>query len=168
MPGYLKKGFTFIELLVGIAIFAVVLSIVLIATNPVHQYAEDNNTKRAVDVNTILDAIHQYETDNHGALPAGMPAKAAPKATKPATGIEITNQGSAKADICAAISPAYVSALPVDTNIDNGQGKGMAVINCTASYHTGYSVWVDSAGKITVFADDTDTTVAPAIISVTR
>ena len=67
-PNRLQKGFTLIELLVVIGILAVLLGIVLVAINPARQFALANNTKRQSDVNTILNAIHQYAAENNGDL----------------------------------------------------------------------------------------------------
>src|SRR3954470_20084976 len=76
-----QKGFTLIELLVVIGILAVLLSITLIAINPARQFAQANNTKRSSDVNAILNAIGQYQAENHGTLPANMPAAGAAAVT---------------------------------------------------------------------------------------
>ncbi|KKR63446.1 MAG: hypothetical protein UU03_C0004G0017 [Candidatus Woesebacteria bacterium GW2011_GWA1_40_45] len=61
-----NSGFTLIELLVVIGILGILLAIVLIAINPAAQFAQANNTARTNDVNTILNAIHQYSADNRG------------------------------------------------------------------------------------------------------
>src|SRR3990167_4308182 len=69
-----KHGFTLIELLVVIGILTVLLAIVLIAINPAKQFAQANNTQRRSDVNSILNAIHQYAADNKGIITAlGIP-----------------------------------------------------------------------------------------------
>jgi len=72
----LQKGFTLIELLVVIGILAILLAIVLIAINPAKQFGQANDTKRASDVNTILNAINQYMADNKGLPPTNMPVAA--------------------------------------------------------------------------------------------
>lgn len=158
------KGFTLIELLVVIGILGILLAIVLIAINPARQFAQADNTKRASDANTIINAIHQYAADNRGVLPPGMPAK-----DDAAAAVEIKKTGGA--DICAAISPTYVSALPVDPTVKGSPAdtsNGIAVLDCSVEYQTGYFVKVDSKGRVTVIADDTDLTVTPTKISITR
>ncbi len=151
------SGFTLIELLVVIGILGILLAIVLIAINPARQFAQANNTARRSDVTTLLNAIHQYAADNKGNLPTHMP-KAADGVVAIATG------GTASVgDICKDISPTYVSALPTDPSLNTS-----AVTDCT-TYATGYSVAVDSAGRVTVSAPSAekigDTT---PVISVTR
>lgn len=156
------SGFTLIELLVVIGILGILLAIVLIAINPARQFAQADNTKRASDANTIINAIHQYAADNRGVLPPGMPAK-----SDTAAAVEI-KKAAGGADICADISSTYVSALPVDPKVDGGAGKGVAVLDCSSTYLTGYFVKVDTKGRVTVIADDTDLTVTSAKISITR
>ena len=150
------KGFTLIELLVVIGILGILLAIVLIAINPARQFAQADNTKRASDINTIINAIHQYAADNRGVLPPGMPAKGA-------AAVQIAS-GTGNADICAAIVPTYVSLLPVDPSL-----SGPAISNC-ASYATDYNVLVDANGRVTISAPSTDTTVTQGgtVISITR
>lgn len=157
-----NSGFTLIELLVVIGILGILLAIVLIAINPARQFAQADNTKRASDINTIINAIHQYSADNRGALPPGMPAKAAVGVTPEAVQIA---SGATNADICAAIVPTYVSLLPVDPSVTTP-----AISDCTTEYATDYDVLVDANGRVTVSAPTTDTSVTQnkTIISITR
>lgn len=163
MSKKLQSGFTLIELLVVIGILGILLAIVLIAINPARQFAQADNTKRASDINTIINAIHQYAADNRGTLPAGMPAKAAPSTSPVAVSIA---SGSGNADICSAITPTYVSLLPSDPQATNG---GIGISDCS-SYDTEYSVAVDSNGRVIVSAPNTDVSVTQngQVISITR
>ncbi|QQG41726.1 MAG: type II secretion system protein [Candidatus Woesebacteria bacterium] len=145
-----SKGFTLIELLVVIGILGILLAIVLIAINPARQFAQANNTARRSDVVAILNAIHQYSADNKGKLPAGITAVAQ----------EISSAG---ADICADISPKYISALPIDPDETLGTSP---FVDCT-SYDTGYTV-VNTAGRVTVAAPGAEAVDGAVVISVTR
>lgn len=149
------KGFTLIELLVVIGILGILLAIVLIAINPQRQFAQADNTKRSSDTSALLNAIHQYSADHKGKLPAGIPTGTAQNISK------------AGADICADISPTYISLLPSDPKAAN---NGVAISDCAASYDTEYTVVQDANGRITVAAPNTDTTVTEngVVISVTR
>ncbi len=146
-----RRGFTLIELLVVIGILAVLLAITLIAINPARQFSQANDTKRASDVNAILNAIDQYAADNKGTLPTGI-------------GTTVANISHAGADICSALVTKYLAALPVDP-LTNG---GTPVTDCASlTYDTNYTV-VKSAqdNRITVAAPATELR-TPAI-SVTR
>ncbi len=131
-----KNGFTLIEVLVVIAILAILFSLVLIAINPARQFSQANNTKRHSDVNALLNAIHQYAADNRGALPTGITTS-------------VQNIKTGGADICSAIVPTYIAALPTDPT------TGTTFTNCSASYDTGYTVVLTASGsgnRITVAA----------------
>jgi prepilin-type N-terminal cleavage/methylation domain-containing protein len=133
-----QKGFTLIELLVVIGILAVLLAITLIAINPARQFSQANNTKRRSDVNAILNAVNQYMADNKGALPAGI------------TGVdqEISDTG---ANICAALVPLYIAALPVDPQTNNG--IAITEAGCAGVYNTSYSIIQNAPNnRITVTA----------------
>ena len=135
-----QKGFTLIELLVVIGILAILFSIVLIAINPSKQFGQANDTKRRSDTLQVLNAIHQYAADHAGNLPTGMPT--------PADGAkDISTAGS---DLCALLSPTYISAFPVDATVNNG----VAITDCAQAggYTTGYQVAVDASGRVTVSA----------------
>lgn len=146
-----QKGFTLIELLVVIGILAVLLAITLIAINPARQFAQANDTKRRSDVNAILNAVNQYMADNNGELPPG--------------GITGTAQNIADgaADICGAIVPLYIAALPTDPTT----GDESAITDCaTVGYDTGYTiVQSGTTNRITVTAT---AEIAGEVISVTR
>lgn len=164
-----NKGFTLIELLVVIGILGILLAIVLIAINPARQFAQADNTKRASDINTIINAIHQYSADHRGTLPPGMPAK--PAVGDPATTpVDIKSTldpvTDPAADICAAIVPTYVSLLPSDPQAAN---NGIGISDC-ASYNSEYQISIDSNGRVTVSAPKTDTGVTQngETISITR
>ena len=139
-----RSGFTLIELLVVIGILTVLLAIVLVAINPARQFSLTNNAKRRADVNTILNAISQYQVDNHGALPAGIASASA----------TIANTG---ADICAALVSTYAARLPVDPT------SGIYT-DCT-NYNTGYTVIQGSNNRVTVTAPGGE---LGDVISVTR
>ncbi len=147
----LQRGFTLIELLVVIGILAILLAITLVAINPARQFSQANNTKRASDLNAILNAISQYAADNKGQLPVGITT----------TAQTITDTA---ANICAALVPKYLAALPVDPLTNNGT----PVTDCAAvgGYNTNYTV-IKSAtdNRVTVAAPAAELS---ASISVTR
>jgi type IV pilus assembly protein PilA len=151
-----QKGFTLIELLVVIGILAILLAIVLIAINPARQFAQANNTKRASDVNSILNAIGQYAADHKGALPANMPAAGVAKVNIKSGAVG--NVG----DICSDLVTKYLAALPGDPTTGTGGG---ANIDCSGAYDAGYQVSVSAAdNRVTIQADNFQ---APATTAIT-
>jgi type IV pilus assembly protein PilA len=124
-----QKGFTLIELLVVIGILAILLAIVLIAINPARQFAQANNTKRSSDVQTLLNAIHQYAADNGGNPPPGLTAGMS------YVMLSSAGLGANAATFCNQIIPRYIAALPQDPGSNNGAN----ITNC-AAYDTGYRI----------------------------
>jgi prepilin-type N-terminal cleavage/methylation domain-containing protein len=152
---YRTKGFTLIEILLVVAILAILAGIVIIAVNPARQLAQANNSQRRADVTTILNAVYQYAVDNNGSLP---------------TGIDTTNQvlgtdlvgcdalcGAVATEVAclnlsADLTPTYVVGIPVDPS------------GATAA-NTDYYITQTASGRVTVGACDPQ---LGAIISVTR
>lgn len=142
-----RKGFTLIELLVVIGILAVLLAIVLVAINPGRQFEQANNTKRSADVNTILNAVHQYMAENKGNLPAGL-AGADFSGGPLAISSAVSGTGQ---DFCEALVPTYVAALPTDPT----QNSDPVEVDDCDSYDTGYRISVsDTDNRITVSNSD--------------
>src|SRR3989339_1836911 len=67
------KGFTLIEILLVIALVAILATAIIVALNPKRQISEANNTTRASHINAILSAVNQYTVQNKGVLPDTIP-----------------------------------------------------------------------------------------------
>lgn len=157
--GRTPKGFTLIELLVVIGILAILLAIVLVAINPARQFAQANNTQRSSNVNSILNAVHQYAADNKGQSPAGID-------TNVKTIMAPVTDATTQVDLCAPVVPTYMADLPLDP-VDGTESPAASV--CTdvgAEYNTGYTI-VSSAtdNRVTVAAPGAELS---ATITVTR
>ncbi len=150
-----QKGFTLIELLVVIGILAILLAITLIAINPARQFGLANDTKRRADINTVLNAVGQYQTENNGQLPAGIPVA-------PAAAAAIANTG---ADLCSTLTTKFLAKLPADPTAGTPT-TGEIAQPCPAAYNTGYTI-VQSAvdRRVTI---STTTTYSGTPITVTR
>jgi prepilin-type N-terminal cleavage/methylation domain-containing protein len=121
-----RSGFTLLEILLAVAALVILAGIVIIAINPTKQLADTRNSERYVDVNTILNGIHQYAIDNDGDLPVST-ASNAPicKATV-----------SAGTDNCVsldALIPTYLVSIPTDPRsaTDNITGYEITVSTTT-------------------------------------
>lgn len=144
-------GFTLIEILIVIAIIAILAAIVIIAINPSRQFSLARNAQRWSNVNTILNAVYQYATDNNGAIPTLITATST-EIYK--TGITGTSTSLIDLSVLTN-SEKYITSLPIDPSCPTG---------CNAS-GTGYFILKTANGRITVSSTLAE---ASATISVTR
>ncbi len=149
MKRILKKraGFTLIEVLLVVAIIAILAGIVILAINPGKQLADTRNSNRKADVNTIVNAVYQYSVDNQGNLPSGV--------TTTATDICATGAASCTGMVDLTVLTAngkYLVAIPKDPKTGDATD-------------THYQVVKDANGRVTVSAPDAEN---GASISVTR
>ena len=135
-----KEAFTLLEVLLVVAIIAILAGIVILALNPGKQISDTNDAERAVDANTILNAIWQYSLDNDGALPAGITS----------TSTEICKTGAASCTGLVDLSvlttgETFLVAIPDDPTGSSTNGAG-------------YEVATTPGGRITVSAPDAENT----------
>jgi prepilin-type N-terminal cleavage/methylation domain-containing protein len=129
MPSNAKKGFTLIEVLLVIAIIAILASIVIIAVNPARQIAQSNNAQRRSNVNAILNAVSQYGVDNRGTLPSGIPTS---------TATDICQTTAVDTSGCVDLSvltsnQLYLSAMPYDPTSNTVNLTGYQIIKTTST-----------------------------------
>ena len=153
----MKKGFTLIELLIVIGIIIVLAGVVIVAINPIRQFAMANNSRRSADVSTILNAVSQNIVDNKGVwvcAAGSLPASA--------TNMADSVSDPAGYDICSCLVPTYVAELPVDPTTS-------AYTDC-ATYNSGYSISQDAAtSRVTISAPNAQSVDGTTpVISVTR
>jgi prepilin-type N-terminal cleavage/methylation domain-containing protein len=61
-----RLGFTLVELIIVIAILAILAAAIFVAIDPARRLHEARNARRITDVNTIVDALKQYQVDHDG------------------------------------------------------------------------------------------------------
>ncbi len=67
-----KKAFTLIELLIVIAIIAIIAGVVFVALNPLQRFKDARNSRRYADTQSIVDAVRLYQIENQGLVPTGI------------------------------------------------------------------------------------------------
>ncbi len=67
-----NSGFTLVELLIVIAIIAVLAALIFVALNPLQRFRDARNAKRKQDIISIADAIRLYQVSHGGQLPIGL------------------------------------------------------------------------------------------------
>ena len=136
-----QKGFTLIEILLVVAILAILAGLVILAINPQKQLLDARNAQRKADVSTILSAVYQYSIDNKGVMPGSNVPTAPTAAMEICTAtVSLTCTTATLADLSSLISAEkYLTAIPVDPagNVTNGAG---------------YTIQKTANGRITVSA----------------
>lgn len=145
-----QAGFTLLEVLLVVAIIAILAGIVIIAINPGKNLGDTRNAQRSADVTTILNAVYQYSIDNNGTIPSGV--------TAVATEVCATGAGSCTGlvDLSVVTTGAkYVVSIPKDPQ---------CATTCAAN-GVGYKILKDVNGRLTVNAPSAEN---GKTISVTR
>ena len=126
----ISSGFTIVELLLVIGILTILLAIVLVAINPAQQFKLANDTRRTNDINSILNAVHQYAATNKGSYPASIGSST----------LGIASSGGI--NLCSFLVPNYLAGIPTDPLTGNYNGSvGAPVTTCTgATYVTNYTI----------------------------
>jgi prepilin-type N-terminal cleavage/methylation domain-containing protein len=135
-----KNGFTLIEVLLVIAILAILASIVIIAINPGKQFAAARDAQRQSDVFSIMNALHQYALDHEGAFPQSVTTDEK----------EVCRTDSESCTDLIDLSPltsdqTYLVEMPMDPQCP------VSDANCSEN-GTGYYVSLSSSGRVTVTA----------------
>ena len=135
-----RDGFTFFEIVLSVAILAILSVAVMVLVNPASLYAKARNTERVTHVNSILSAIGENMADNRGSFSCA--AGTLPTSTK-----RMANGSSTYYNIAPCLVPAYMPDFPYD------RSAAGAHFSSTTDYDSGYSVIRNaSSGVITVTA----------------
>lgn len=141
------RAFTLIEILVVIGMLSILATVVLVAVNPMRQFAQARNTQREANVSTILNAVGERLADNRGLFAQ---IDGACTTDLPDTAMNIAKMGGY--DLRPCLVPNYLSELPVDPS--GGVNTCDADAACVSeSYDTGYTIHEDSSmNRVTICA----------------
>ncbi len=114
-------GFTLVEILVVVALIAILAAITIIAINPAKNFADARNTTRSSDVTTILNAVTQYTSEVGNQLTdlGTIPLCSATPAT--------IGSGAGNLDLGATLVPEFVVAIPQDPQSGTPENTGYRI-----------------------------------------
>lgn len=128
----LRKGFTLLELLLIVAMIAILATVVIVVSS--NSLPQARNNTRQTDINAILNSVYQYTIDNNGSLPASI--------TVTPTEICKTGAGSCAGLIDLSVlttNSKYLVSVPTDPTGVSANG-------------TGYRISKDANSRVTVAA----------------
>ncbi len=139
------RGFSFIELIIVIAIIGILSTVLSVSVGSIRQRAR--NAQRATDISSILNAVYQYALDNDNQVP-----------------LAIT---TATTTICRTTAPSCTGFINLSTLTTN-QKYLIAIPTdplSTSTSNTNYTIVKNAIGRITVSAPNAE---ASTTISITR
>jgi len=150
------KGFTLIELIIVIAVIALLAAATFVAINPAKRVGDANNSRRWSDITAIADAYQAYIADNSGTAPTSTTAGVTYSITTTTwsgtsyTTCEAAANGNpttttAYVQLSALVTGGYIGAIPLDPSY----------AAATDLLNTGYYFYRESTGKLVIGACDT-------------
>src|SRR3989344_7236740 len=101
-----SPGFTFVELMIVLALIGIMAGIVVIYIDPPRQLAKARNNRRWANVSTVLNAVGENIADNKGTF--SCVSGELPTSTKRMA------PGAENYDIAPCLVPNYLPNLPFD------------------------------------------------------
>lgn len=142
------KGFTLIEILVVMGMITILASVVLVAINPLRQFAQARNAQRISNVNAMLNAAGNRIAEHRGLFTDD----SACNAPLPESPLRIAKGGY---DLRPCLVPIYLSELPLDPATGRNSCTTTTCDGSEEDYDTGYTIARDATtGRITVCAPD--------------
>lgn len=149
------KGFTMIELIIVIAVIAILAGAVFVAMDPARRLHEARNARRQTDISTVLDAVVKYQADNQGTHYSTVAAVTTGKYVLIGTTANddgLCTQESTAADACANTATSSGTADCVDLSAIGTSYLGRAPYDpkTGSAANTRYYLLRDSNNAITV------------------
>lgn len=160
-----RAGFTLIELIIVIAVIALLAAAVFVAVDPAQRIGEARDAQRWQDVTAIADGIMKYIADNNGSFPtstasfvAGTNYAILVNGARALTTATCSNDTSVSAtmgvDLGTNLVTTYLATIPVDPGGTQNSGMNshyyfsrastgrVTVGACTESDYASASIYV--------------------------
>jgi prepilin-type N-terminal cleavage/methylation domain-containing protein len=135
----MRKGVTLVEIVIGIALLAILGGVVVIEMNPFKQIASSRNTQRSLHLQAIMNGVRQNITES------GTNSFTCAAGSIPSAPTRMKSSGGY--DIAPCLVPTYLATLPYDPK-DPSAGYASPT-----SYDTGYTIARStSTGQVTLSA----------------
>lgn len=143
-----SRGFTLIEILVVLGMLALLSTVVLVAVNPLRQFAQARNTQREANVSALLNAVGHRLADNQGIFAT---ASSSCETTLPTSATNIDNDDGY--DLRPCLVPNYLPELPYDPAEGENTCTSAECDGSGESYDTQYTIMQSATtSRITICA----------------
>jgi len=132
----MKKGLTLIEILISISLMVILVGVYFMVANPAGQLASSRNTKRTLDLQTIMNYIQQNTADSQTGqfVCASGPL--------PTSSEFMASAGTNTYNIEPCLITYGASALPFDPSASSSH------YNSVSNYNTGYKIVISSTSSV--------------------
>lgn len=139
----LSRGFTLIEILVVIGMLAILSTVVLVAVNPLRQFAQARNSQRQSNVAAVLNAVSERIADN-----GGIWVSSTTELVDNCTGTlpdSARTINKSQLDLRKCLVPNYLPELPYDPANGSNSCKSTNCSGTGEDYDLEYTIQADSA-----------------------
>ena len=105
----MRSGFTLLEIVPVLSVVVILMTIIIVAINPVKQFGDAHNVQRKQDINLIADAIAAHTLEKNRSLFLNIPTGTAIEIC----GDTITGNCEGLLDLRLLI-PGYLDSMPID------------------------------------------------------
>jgi prepilin-type N-terminal cleavage/methylation domain-containing protein len=145
------RGFTLIEILVVMGMLAILTAVVLVAVNPLRQFAQARNSQRQSNVAAILNAVTERIADNGGTFISSTTVLSDSCRLFLPSSAQMMNKNHL--DIRPCIVPNYLPEIPFDPSQGTNTCSSVGCNGPGESYDTEYSIVQDPVTqRVTVCA----------------
>jgi len=137
------KGFTLVELLIVIAVIAILAAVIYVAVDPATRFAQARNADRWSSVNSVLNAYIKYMVDNDGAHPVTLSDDTYYMIGTAAGTCSAQSTGTNFIDL-SGLTTKYIAEIPHDPELAGSEA------------YTNYYVQKDTNGRITIGSCDAE------------